>query len=205
MSFDIYSDKELAEVLNKWLQTENEDDSEEVRVKSFVNLIIDLELKRRNIINADEEMRNQIQKKIVEQNKSVPRIGGNQTIAQEVINKILDGDIDGGIELVGNNISEKNTLIKEYISEGQRKKAQKSRPDALNEWLMDELEENPNITEPEVIEKLKKSWGEDIYIEDEDLGITVQTYDGKKTITEYVKISALKDRLSRCRAKISIK
>lgn len=203
MAFDIY--EKFAEIIFNWSQEEDEESSAKDLGKSFFTLIIDMELADRGISNADENMRKQIQKELAEKNKVVPRIGGDQTVGQEAIYKLLIGDFEGGVDLLLKNIQERGNHIKEYISEAQRKKAQKSRPDALNDLLMDMLEENPNITGPEVIEKIENRYDDNIYIEDEDLGITVETYDGKKTITEYVKISALKDRLSRCRAKIFTK
>jgi hypothetical protein len=200
MAFDIY--EKFAELIFNWSQEEDEGSSAKDLGKSLFTLIIDMELTDRGISNADENMRKQIQKELAEKNKVVPRISGIQTIGQEAIHKLLIEDFEGGVDLLINNIQEREIYIKEYMSEAQRKKAQKSRPDALNDLLMIMLEENPNITVSEVIKKIENGYVDNLYIDAEDDEISVQTNDGKKTIIEYVKISALKNRLSRLRIKI---
>ena len=200
MAFDIY--EKFAELIFNWSQEEDEGSSAKDLGKSLFTLIIDMELTDRGISNADENMRKQIQKELAEKNKVVPKISGIQTIGQEAIHKLLIEDFEGGVDLLINNIQEREIYIKEYMSEAQRKKAQKSRPDALNDLLMIMLEENPNITVSEVIKKIENGYVDNLYIDAEDDEISVQTNDGKKTIIEYVKISALKNRLSRLRIKI---
>lgn len=200
MAFDIY--EKFAELIFNWSQEEDEGSSAKDLGKSLFTLIIDMELTDRGISNADENMRKQIQKELAEKNKVVPRISGIQTIGQEAIHKLLIEDFEGGVDLLINNIQEREIYIKEYMSEAQRKKAQKSRPDALNDLLMIMPEENPNITVSEVIKKIENGYVDNLYIDAEDDEISVQTNDGKKTIIEYVKISALKNRLSRLRIKI---
>ena len=200
MAFDIY--EKFAELIFNWSQEEDEGSSAKDLGKSLFTLIIDMELTDRGISNADENMRKQIQRELAEKNKVVPRISGIQTIGQEAIHKLLIEDFEGGVDLLINNIQEREIYIKEYMSEAQRKKAQKSRPDALNDLLMIMLEENPNITVSEVIKKIENGYVDNLYIDAEDDEISVQTNDGKKTIIEYVKISALKNRLSRLRIKI---
>lgn len=200
MAFDIY--EKFAELIFNWSQEEDEGSSAKDLGKSLFTLIIDMELTDRGISNADENMRKQIQKELAEKNKVVPRISGIQTIGQEAIHKLLIEDFEGGVDLLINNIQEREIYIKEYMSEAQRKKAQKSRPDALNDLLMIMLMENPNITVSEVIKKIENGYVDNLYIDAEDDEISVQTNDGKKTIIEYVKISALKNRLSRLRIKI---
>lgn len=201
MAFDIYNNSKFAELLFNWSQEENEESSPAKLGKDMLSLLIDLELENRKIYKADENTRKQIQKDLIEKNKNVPRIGGNQTVSQEGINKILMEDFDGGINLLLNHMQEKAIHIKEYISESQRKKAQKPRSDLLNHFLLEMLEENPSITESEVIESLKSYESMQVYIIDEDEGIVVES----ESSTKLVKLSALKNRLSRCRAKIICK
>jgi hypothetical protein len=200
MTFDI--NEKFAELIFNWSQEEDEGSSAKELGKSLLILIIDMELTNSGISNADENVRKQIQKELAAKNKVAPRIGGDQTVAQEAIHKLLIEDFEGGVDLLINNIQERKIHIKEYISEASRKKAQKSRPDALNDLLMIMLKENPKITESEVIEKLENKYDDNIYIEDEDLGITVETDDGKKRTVKQVKITGLKNRLSRLRIKM---
>jgi len=199
MAFDIY--EKFAEIIFNWIQEEDEESSVKDLGKSFLTLIIDMELAHRGISNADENMRKQIQKELAEKNKGVPRIGGAQTVGQEAIYKLLIGDFEGGVDLLINNMQERGAYIKEYISQAQRKKAQKPRTDALNKVLTKMLVENQNISESEVIEKLKKGYSENVYIEYIEDGITVETSVGGKTIIELIKISGLSKRLNRLRLK----
>jgi hypothetical protein len=199
MAFDIY--EKFAEIIFNWSQEEDEGSSINDLGKSFLTLIIDMELAHRGISNADENMRKQIQKELAEKNKGVPRIGGAQTVGQEAIYKLLIGDFEGGVDLLINNMQERGAYIKEYISQAQRKKAQKPRTDALNKVLTKMLVENQNISESEVIEKLKKGYSENVYIEYIEDGITVETSVGGKTIIELIKISGLSKRLNRLRLK----
>jgi hypothetical protein len=205
MAFDIFSDKKIAGIINKWLLDESEEFSYKNLGESILTLLIDMELAKRGILNADEIMRNQIQKELIEKNKLVPKIGGDQTVGQEVIYKILIEDFDNGIGLLINNQQEKEINIKEYISETQRKKAQQPRPNALNELLIELLEDDPNISEPEVRELLENGYNRNIYISDPDLGITIETHDGNKSNIKYAKISGLKNRLSELRLKMRSK
>ena len=78
MAFDIY--EKFAEIIFNWSQEEDEGSSINDLGKSLFTLIIDMELTNRGISNADENMRKQIQKELVEKNKVVPRINGNQTV-----------------------------------------------------------------------------------------------------------------------------
>jgi hypothetical protein len=119
-------------------------------------------------------MRKQIQKELVEKNKVVPRINGVQTVGQEAIHKLLIEDFEGSVDLLINNIQERESYIKEYISATQSKRAQKPRPNPLNDVLMEILKENINITEPEVIELLEGMYSRDVYIEDHNEGITIE-------------------------------
>jgi len=201
MAFDIY--EKFAEIIFNWIQEEEEDEESSVKDlgKSLFTLIIDMELAHRGISNADENMRKQIQKELAEKNKGVPRIGGDQTVGQEAIYKLLIGDFEGGVDLLINNIQERGAHIKEYISQAQRKKAQKPRTDALTIPLMTIHKENPKLTTPEIIDLLSSysnPYKDYIYIEDEDSGITIEVSESKK---EYFKISVLKNRLSRLRLK----
>jgi hypothetical protein len=144
MAFDIY--EKFAEIIFNWSQEEDEESSIKDLGKSLFTLIIDMELTGRGISNADENMRKQIQKELVEKNKVVPRINGVQTVGQEAIHKLLIEDFEGGVDLLINNIQERESYIKEYISATQTKRAQKPRPNPLNDVLMEMLEENINIT-----------------------------------------------------------
>lgn len=200
MTFNIYSNEKFAELIFNWIQ---EEEDEEFSVKdlgkSVVDLIIDMELADRGISNADETMRKQIQKKLAEKNKVVPRISGNQTVGQEAIHKLLIEDFEGGVDLILNNIQERESYIKEYISATQSKRAQKPRSNPLNDVLDEMLEENINITEPEVIELLEGAYSRDVYIEDHNEGITIEK---NGVVIDRIPISGLKNRLYRRRFKI---
>jgi hypothetical protein len=197
MAFDIY--EKFAEIIFNWSQEEDEESSIKDLGKSLFTLIIDMELTDRGISNADENMRKQIQKELVEKNKVVPRINGVQTVGQEAIHKLLIEDFEGGVDLLINNIQERESYIKEYISATQTKRAQKPRPNPLNDVLMEMLEENINITEPEVIELLEGMYSRDVYIEDHNEGITIEE---NEVVIDRIPISGLKNRLYRCRFKV---
>ena len=197
MAFDIY--EKFAEIIFNWSQEEDEGSSINDLGKSLFTLIIDMELTNRGISNADENMRKQIQKELAEKNKVVPRINGNQTVGQEAIHKLLIEDFEGGVDLLINNIQERESYIKEYISATQSKRAQKPRPNHLNDVLMEILEENINITEPEVIELLEGTYSMDVYIEDRNEGITIEE---NGVVIDRIPISGLKNRLYRCRFKV---
>ena len=197
MAFDIY--EKFAEIIFNWSQEEDEGSSINDLGKSLFTLIIDMELTNRGISNADENMRKQIQKELAEKNKVVPRINGNQTVGQEAIHKLLIEDFEGGVDLLINNIQERESYIKEYISATQSKRAQKPRPNPLNDVLMEILEENINITEPEVIELLEGTYSMDVYIEDRNEGITIEE---NGVVIDRIPISGLKNRLYRCRFKV---
>jgi len=197
MAFDIY--EKFAEIIFNWSQEEDEESSIKDLGKSLFTLIIDMELTGRGISNADENMRKQIQKELVEKNKVVPRINGVQTVGQEAIHKLLIEDFEGGVDLLINNIQERESYIKEYISATQTKRAQKPRPNPLNDVLMEMLEENINITEPEVIELLEGTYSRDVYIEDHNEGITIEE---NGVVIDRIPISGLKNRLYRCRFKV---
>ena len=197
MAFDIY--EKFAEIIFNWSQEEDEESSIKDLGKSLFTLIIDIELTGRGISNADENMRKQIQKELVEKNKVVPRINGVQTVGQEAIHKLLIEDFEGGVDLLINNIQERESYIKEYISATQTKRAQKPRPNPLNDVLMEMLEENINITEPEVIELLEGMYSRDVYIEDHNEGITIEE---NEVVIDRIPISGLKNRLYRCRFKV---
>ena len=197
MAFDIY--EKFAEIIFNWSQEEDEGSSINDLGKSLFTLIIDMELTNRGISNADENMRKQIQKELAEKNKVVPRINGNQTVGQEAIHKLLIEDFEGGVDLIINNIQERESYIKEYISATQSKRAQKPRPNPLNDVLMEILEENINITEPEVIELLEGTYSMDVYIEDRNEGITIEE---NGVVIDRIPISGLKNRLYRCRFKV---
>ncbi len=201
MSFDIFKNEKFTRLITKWLSDESEEFSYKNLGESILNLLIDLELANKQIFNADITVRKQIQKELIEKNKFVPRVGGNQTIGQEAIYKFLIEDFDGGVNLLINSIREKEINIKEHISEAQREKARKPRPDALTEVLTEILEENPKITEPEVIELLKAPYSNYVYIEDENVGITIESESGIETFP----ISGLKNRLYRLRIKLNLK
>ena len=202
MAFDIYSNEKFNELIFNWSQSEDEELSNEVLGKSVVSLVIDMELANRQITNANEATRKQVHGELIEKNKIVPKIGGNQTVSQEVIHKFLIEDFDGAIDLVVSHIQENKNIIKEHISDSQRKKAQQPRIDRLNQVLKEILEDNPQITTPEVIDLLSgysNPYKNYIYIEDEEMGITIEESDSKK---EHLKTSVLKNRLSGLRIKM---
>jgi hypothetical protein len=202
MNFDFSSDQRFADLINKYIQSETKEDLAEQIGKGVVDFIIDTSLEIRGIINADKHTRKRIHQELLKENEELPRVGGAQTVAQTAIGQILKGEYVSGVNLIVNNMEERELNIKQYISEVHRKNAQKSRPDALNDLLLEMLEENANITEPEVIELLEGGYSDNVYIQDINEGITIEIKVKEKTIIEYVKISALKDRLTRCRAKI---
>jgi len=202
MAFDIYSNEKFSELIFNWSQSEDEDISNESLGKSVISLVIDMELVNRKITNANEAIRKQVHKELVEKNKIIPKIGGNQTISQEVIHKFLIEDFDGAIDLIVSHIQENENIIKEHTSNSQRKKAQQPRIDQLNQVLIEILEDNSKITTPEVIDLLSgysNPYKYYIYIEDEEMGITIEESDSKK---KHLPTSVLKNRLSRLRVKM---
>jgi hypothetical protein len=202
MAFDIYSNEKFTELIFNWSQSEDEELSNEVLGKSVVSLVIDMELANRQITNANEATRKKVHEELIEKNTSVPRTAANQTVSQEVIHKFLIEDFDGAIDLVVSHIQENENIIKEHISVSQRKKAQQPRTDLLNQVLMEILEANPQISTSEVIDLLSgysNPYKDYIYIEDEEMGITIEESDSK---TKHLPTSRLKNRLSRLRIKM---